>query len=294
MSSMAILTLQNAADLPSPVTLHFDDPNTFNLRCPHSPTSSLKGVFVRSRPSSMDLSELADLPSEFGQFGMTGNTRARVPFLHASPAPMHTITSALDTPATAPTRVRAVRRLFVDHDHDSDSDADADADADVPPTEPAPTPRRRTWPSMGNLRGRVSGIFQRRQSIVTHGPGSVAPPPSPTASSSTASASAFTSFPCASTTALAPAPVRRVFSFSLRSRTTKHAAPVKMRATTERGARRRSRSFSGFTSMAHQVLAPIAEPAHDDDYEGGEVWIYALDEDEEEAAAAALLERGVE
>ncbi|KAJ7723485.1 hypothetical protein DFH07DRAFT_783527 [Mycena maculata] len=279
------VTLQNALDLPSPVTLHFEDSN-FALDCPYSPTSSLKGVFVHSRPNSMLASEI-DLPSEFGQFGMTGNTT--VPFIQAPPASnnssvmphaMRDRTSRDDctirtTASTATTPVRAVRRV----------EPDFDDEEDVPPidaTSQAPQTRRRTWPSMEGLRSRVSGIFQHKHAALP-----AVPPPTPESLD------------------VAPAPrAKRAFSFSLRARTSSTSSkipashmPVGNIARPRRV--RHSRSFSGFTSMAYQVLSPVAEPEELDEvaleaYNSargiGQFWVY----EEDESVAAAILERGVE
>ncbi|KAJ7488304.1 hypothetical protein FB451DRAFT_1391249 [Mycena latifolia] len=309
-----VVTLQNALDLPSPVTLHFDDPD-FELDCPHSPTSSLKGVFVRSRPNSMDLSD-SDAPallSHFEEFGMTGNTR--VPFIHAPPASRNIYRTARDTPgrddytvrttatsATTGSPIRAVRRVF---------DDDTDDEADVPPVAPADgSTRRRTWPSMNNLRSRVSGIFHRKHTAAQHAP-TAPPPPTPTDSCDLESSSS-TSTENLDITHSAPAPrPRRTFSFSLRSRSrtssissTKLPAPVGHIATRTRRVRR-SRSFSGFTSMAHQVLAPIPDADGGEDLDDvtleasntvrgiGQFWVYEEDESEAEAAAG-VLERAVE
>ncbi|KAJ6576080.1 hypothetical protein DFH09DRAFT_1361687 [Mycena vulgaris] len=302
-----VATLQNAFDLPSPVTLHFDDPD-FALTCPHSPTSSLKGVFVRSRPNSMDISDPTELMSEFAQFGMTGNTHVPVmqtppssksPSYPAIPHPTRDTPSRDDctvrtTATAATTPIRAVRRV-VNEDPE-----------DVPPTQPdasALSIRRRTWPSMERLRSSVSGIFQRTPKRYT----SLAPPPpsptDPTSDSET------------EITHVTPTPhARRTFSLSFRSRartssisSTKFPAPVGNIPTRTRRVRR-SRSFSGFTSMAQQ-LGTIAEPDADADAELDEVgleayntvrgigrfWVYEEDEGESDLSpAAGLLERGVE
>ncbi|KAJ7676179.1 hypothetical protein B0H17DRAFT_1207449 [Mycena rosella] len=308
----AVLTLQNALDLPSPVTLHFEHPD-FELDCPHSPTSSLKGVFVRSRPSSMDFSsaDAPDLLSQFQQFGMTGNTQ--VPFIQAPPAsrmagtadiltrPRATISrddcTVRSTASSSTTPVRAVRRVLEDDETD-DEDDDEDL---VPPTDGAgTTTRRRTWPSMEGLRSRVSGIFHRKQ--LAYAP--MAPPPPTPADREMASVLSTTEITHA-TPATLP---RRTFSFSLRSRSrtssvssTKLFPPaVNIAARTRRV--RRSRSFSGFTSMAQQVLAAIAD-ADTEDFDDvaleafntvrgiGQFWMYEEDEAE---VAAGVLERGVE
>lgn len=78
------ITLQNTLDPPSPVT-DFEDPN-FDLTCPLSPTSFLKGAFMCSHSNSMASSK-SDLPSEFSQFGMTVNVT--VSFIQASLASAH-------------------------------------------------------------------------------------------------------------------------------------------------------------------------------------------------------------
>ncbi|KAJ7769447.1 hypothetical protein B0H16DRAFT_1452634 [Mycena metata] len=308
---MTTVTLRNAQDLPSPVTLYFEDRN-LDLESPHSPTSSLKGVFVRSRPSSMDFSD-HDLPSDFSQFGMTGNTL--VPFIQAPPTSHAQFSSAAvaatpyatrgsdasfrddctvrTTGSAATTPVRAVRRVIEDEDY-------ADHEEAMPPTTTTAN-WRRTWPSMQNLRGRVSGIFHRKPQGNTARP--TAPPPSPalSAASSTSTLEITHVVPTSQT--------RRTFSLSLRNRTSGKVpvAHTPVEHVVARARRvRRSRSFSGFTSMAHQVLEPIAEPDADGIAELDEVgmeayntargvgqfWVY--EEDLDGAAAAGVLERGVE
>ncbi|KAJ7484799.1 hypothetical protein B0H11DRAFT_2231479 [Mycena galericulata] len=299
-----VTTFENTIDVPP--ALNFEE-SDFDLNCPYSPTSSLKGVFVRSRPNSMAISE-SDLPSEFEQFGMTVN--ATVPFLEAPPVskarhrprePSFRDDSTVRTARTMPANaMRAVRRVEDDGDEDEES---------VPPTAKAPTTRRGTWPSMVNLRSRVSGIFQRKQAP-TH---SHAPPPSPTAPS----ASTSTSSPLEADIEHVAPRSRRTF-FSLRSRASSTSSkvppshtPVGHTASARTRRVRRSRSFSGFTSMAHAVLAPIADAdAEPEEEELDEVgmeayrtargvglfWVYQEEdeEEEEETAAAGILERGVE
>ncbi|KAJ7888319.1 hypothetical protein B0H14DRAFT_3127291 [Mycena olivaceomarginata] len=309
-----VVTLQNALDLPSPVTLHFENAD-FDIGCPYSPTSSLKGVLVRSRPSSMEITG-DDLPSEFGQFGMTGNVR--VPFLQAVPVRkgipldiIETFNSARDaTPRDEPTLpsaarfatapIRAVRRVL-DDDEEEDEDADHATAATHHDTEAT---RRRTWPSMQRLRGRVSGIFQRRPTV-THV--SAAPPPTPDTTAVSGGTTSTVDIVHMPPTSSRP---RRTFSFSLRDRvragaTTNSKVPAAHTpvGNVARARRvRRSRSFSGFTSMAHQVLAPIAEPecdgldevaleAYNTARGVGQFWVY---EEDLGGAAAGLLERGVE
>ncbi|KAJ6517447.1 hypothetical protein C8R47DRAFT_1255043 [Mycena vitilis] len=286
------VTLQNADDLPSPVTLHFDDPD-FELDCPHSPTSSLRGVFVRSRPSSMDYSAgevPLDLDSAFAQYGLTGNN-TRVPLIQAAPArqaassfrvarPIFTRRTSVRDDATirtartcATTPVRAVRRVL---DEDEDS-----YDAPMPPRRrdtDAPVPRSSTgWPKVARL---VSGIFTRKHTSTHAG----APPPSPSATSPSSSGSDATS----STSTLESAPsTRRTFSFSLRANKKVPAAhtPVAHVAV------RRSHSFSGFTDML--AMPSVPEPEFDNDFDDvaleafytaravGQHWVYEEDEEED-------------
>ncbi|KAJ7031744.1 hypothetical protein C8F04DRAFT_1262604 [Mycena alexandri] len=323
---MTTVTLRNAQDLPSPVTLYFEDRN-LDLEFPHSPTSSLKGVFVRSRPSSMDFSD-HDLPSDFSQFGMTSNTI--VPLIQAPPASHGQFSSAAGaatpyatrdrdisfrddrtvrtTASAATTPVRTVRRIV------EDDDAQEDYPEEAMPRTTTTANWRRTWPSIQNLRGRVSGIFHRKHNQPT------APPPSPALSvaSSTSTLEITHVVPTSQT--------RRTFSLSLRARprhrtsstsvSTRNKVPVAHTPVEHVVARarrvRRSRSFSGFTSMAHQVLAPIAEPDADADGMAeldevgieayntargvGQFWVYEEDLEGagDAAAVAGVLERGVE
>ncbi|KAJ7162783.1 hypothetical protein C8R43DRAFT_1173595, partial [Mycena crocata] len=284
---------QNALNNPSPVTLHFDHSNTVNLECPHSPTSSIKGVFVRSRPSSIELSGPA--AAEFLQFGMIGNTHGHVPFLQAPPA-SNRIPDAThsDTDFPEECSIRTVTPLIC---RTSDDDIE-----NRPP--PRASTERRTWPAVARLRSRVSGVFQHKRAAAP-----TAPPPSPTGATTTLLATNADS----EISHIAPSSVRRTFSFSLRSRTSSISAKAKVPAAhtpvgnIARNRRvRRSRSFSGFTSMAHQVLAPIAEPEDMDEvaleaYQTarscGRVWVYEREESgqrEKNSAVEAMLERGVE
>ncbi|KAF7343838.1 hypothetical protein MSAN_01965000 [Mycena sanguinolenta] len=280
MSTVTTLTLQNAFDLPSPVTLHFED-SEFDINCPYSPTSSLKGVLIRSRPSSMEISE-RDLPAEFGQFGMTSNIH--VPFIQAVPArkaaglaskAMADATSGINTSATlTPIPLRAVRRVLAEDEENSDEA--------MPPTDVdgnAPAIYRRTWPSMEVLRRRVSGIFHRKDA--SHVPRA---PSSTTSDTSLADATTTTHV-------TPPSRPRRTFSFSLRARagpTTKiPEAPTSVVNAARAQRVRRSRSFAGFTYMAHRVLDPIPEPdveldeigleAYNIARETGQFWVYEED-----------------
>ncbi|KAJ7624762.1 hypothetical protein FB45DRAFT_1030893 [Roridomyces roridus] len=78
----------NASEFLSPITFQFDNPEDFDVNCPLSPTSSVRGVYVRSRPTSMAVSELEAIetltfPSDFASYGLSPNRI--VPFLHAVP-----------------------------------------------------------------------------------------------------------------------------------------------------------------------------------------------------------------
>ncbi|KAJ6503862.1 hypothetical protein C8R45DRAFT_1209425 [Mycena sanguinolenta] len=150
----ATFTLQNALNHSSPVTLHFED-SDFDISCPHPPTSSLKGgVLVRSRPSSMEISE-HDLPAEFGH------------------AESHGICPGGDnTSATRATTPLCIVHRALD-------EAEENSDEVIPPTAAdanASAIYRRTWPSMEVLRRRISAIFHRKDASY------VPRAPSPTAS----------------------------------------------------------------------------------------------------------------
>ncbi|KAF7350160.1 hypothetical protein MVEN_01318500 [Mycena venus] len=254
---------------------------------------------MRSRPSSMDISagDLS-LPSEFGQFGMTGNT-LHVPFIQAAPAPKTKVGSQASYPdapfrddctvrtarSSSTTLLRAVRRALDDgddeHEHEHEAQATPPATA-APPPATTTTTRRSTWSSIDRLRGRVSGIFQRKHAHApAHAP--AAPPPSP-------DTSATASDDDDDIVHVAPR-ARRTFSFALRAaRAAKIPAahtPVGHVPCARRQRVRRSRSFSGFTSMAHRVLAPIADAAELDERTVeacggvGRFWVYAQDEEAE-------------
>ncbi|KAK6966313.1 hypothetical protein R3P38DRAFT_935840 [Favolaschia claudopus] len=336
--SYTVHTLQNAFDLPSPVTFHFDDAEPdFDVDCP-SPTSSVRGVFVRSRPNSMQLSEeeAASMSVDFAQFGMTGDLR--VPFIHAAPpsrvafhanatsyreedtTTVRTSKTAASTRSSTPS-MRLVRRAFTDDDDDA-----SDTENSMPPAQPsspaAKTPQRRTWPSMERLRGRVSGIFQRKRASSTT---LTAPPPTPSDSTSDVSTSSTWGSVATPTSSdddiihITPSSrPRRTFSgFSLRTRaraaTTASqskrpvAHDVVDHLAIPRAKRvRRSRSFSGFTSMAQQMMLPpiadVDEPEVDEvGMEAynvargiGQFWKYEEDEMRGSLAVAGILERGVE
>ncbi|KAJ6611996.1 hypothetical protein B0H10DRAFT_2223527 [Mycena sp. CBHHK59/15] len=287
MSTTTVYAAQSEDDLScSPVTFHFDA-SDLELSNPHSPASSVKGLFIRSRPNSMAISENE---SPFEQFGMTSNIQ--VPIMQ--PPPVAIISNAtkqtpsVRTHATSATTttVHPVRRDTVE----SGAQA-ADTDATVADT------RRRTWPAMLHLRRRVSGIFNRKQSAARLPPN---PPPTPADAAHT---------PAEDTT---PPWSRRTFSLSMRSRASSirshqasasNAEPVE-KVLARRRRVRRSRSFAGFTTMAQHVLASIEEPDHDETAELDEVsveayntvrgigkfWVY----EEDESGAVCILERGVE
>ncbi|KAJ7214445.1 hypothetical protein GGX14DRAFT_542183 [Mycena pura] len=303
----------NIHDLPV-VTLHFEDEQhrgaALAVACPHSPTSSLRGVFVRSRPTSMlapDGSELQGglAAADLAQFGMTAGA-ARVPVIHAAP----------------PARTAQPKHAQEERE-DDDDDAPARGPAQepgavpaVPPSAPiaaAPAPdapgtrRRRTWPTMGRLRGRVSGIFQRK----TQAP--AAPPGSPATPTDAGAASG----PRASARSLglrahAGSTTNLLFRSSKSTAKTGHG-PVEDPARARTRRVRRSRSFSGFTSMAQRALSSIPDSEQGLDEVGREAydtmrglspfWVYDHDSegaDDEEAGeayayvAAVLLEHGVE
>ncbi|KAJ7275866.1 hypothetical protein C8J57DRAFT_1505169 [Mycena rebaudengoi] len=254
-----------AMNLRSPLLY---DGSQFSISTPH---------LTRSSAATMQSHE---------EFGPMGN--ATVPFIYDQP----TISTSF------PVQVSWSDFVQEQSTHSTDSTPDtpttADAEASYPIAHPDATTteaRRRTWPSMVKLRRRVSGIFNRKS--VSSLPAN--PPPSPVK-------------PELGGDMAPPAPPRRTFSFSLRSRTSsigrrnipaQHVEPVSNIAT-RRQQVRRSRSFSGFTTMAHHVLYSIPE-LNDADEIGVEAyntlrgiepfWAY---EDTELGAAAALLERGVE
>ncbi|KAJ7917172.1 hypothetical protein B0H13DRAFT_2269563 [Mycena leptocephala] len=246
-----------------------------------------------------------DLPSEFGQFGMTGNSH--VPFIQAPPASRITSPASFrddctirTTASSATTLVRAVRRLVDNEDEDEEA---------MPPTLRAvdtPETRRRTWPSMETLRRRVSGF----SSASTPLPAPTFPPRRPPAPPPPARPWPALPRSTSSTRAAHPdaAHVLAVPPHACQQHQQEGTCGAHARRNVARARRvRRSRSFSGFTSMAQQVLAPIAEPEPDTVAELDEVaaeayntargvgrfWVYEEDESDG-SAAAGVLERGVE
>ncbi|KAJ7624724.1 hypothetical protein FB45DRAFT_1005564 [Roridomyces roridus] len=287
----------------SPITFQYDGADELDLGCPHSPTSSLRAVFVRSRPTSMavsdvDPTEFINFPTELSAYGMAPVSVPRID--PAPPVKLRKKKPSADTASvrtmlttrTAP--IRAVRRPVVVVD-DDDDDVE-----NVPPTrQDKPLPRRRgTW---DGIRGRVSGIFTRKPSSVKQGVS--APAPSPIDDKSTPAPM------------IIPTPRHTASKFSLRSHanTVGKAAPVSYTVTkaetpAQRKKRvRRSRSFSGFTNMGR------GDESDDDLDEAtleatrsaagfGCLWRYEEEEEDQtgegvggdEFEATGLLERGVE
>ncbi|KAJ6612341.1 hypothetical protein B0H10DRAFT_2223189 [Mycena sp. CBHHK59/15] len=270
MSTTTLYAAQSEDDLScSPVTFHFDA-SDLELSNPHSPASSVKGLFIRSRPNSMAISENE---SPFEQFGMTSNIQ--VPIMH--PPPVAIISNAtkqtpsVRTHATSATTttVHPVRRDTVESGAQA---ADTDATTRLGHFQPQAVRGQASAQSSANARRRRT------------------PPAEDTT-------------PPWSRRTFSLSMRSRASSIRSHQASASNAEPVE-NVLARRRRVRRSRSFAGFTTMAQHVLASIEEPDHDETAELDEVsveayntvrgigkfWVY----EEDESGAVCILERGVE
>lgn len=284
----ANLTIDTAP--PSAVFL-YSPHSCDNLKPPLSPTSSIKGCFVRSRPTSTDFAyEYSQLPnfameptvSSVGSDITTPTSSVTDELLeHASHATEQWALTQMkskdsDARSLAPSTltctdrrpvvpVRIIRRSDAEMDKELVKMAkeqkqlkDQNAAADGANTIRA---RRRTWPSYKAIRKTVSNILHRKDAPVvtdTEGAKGEFPSPGPTPERvKSSSASMFTKRR------------RATVSDSEKKTEAKVQSPIMHRASSSRGSSmlqhraqlRRSRSFSGFTN----VLTVIDDAADDDD-----------------------------
>ncbi|GLB38827.1 hypothetical protein LshimejAT787_0506920 [Lyophyllum shimeji] len=272
------------------------------LKAPLSPTSSLKGVFVRSRPTSAAFSDyefpgIGELhtdsspsPSPFSTDEESSDDAER----WVAHAQTHDSPRAADARSIAPStytttsRMRIVRRSDADmHAEEmtlaralnaakSNTKADKDeekykAEKEKEEAKDKAQARRRTWPSYKAIRKTVSNILHRRD------PHSVpVPVPVPV--------------PGRGTNALAPPPPIERIKPSSASLFSRRRNPRRRATTTEasttpvtpappkpkpklatRAQLRRSRSFSGFTNVLSAIGDDDDEPEEEGEGEEGEL-----------------------
>ncbi|KAJ7624772.1 hypothetical protein FB45DRAFT_1086699 [Roridomyces roridus] len=141
----------NASEFFSPITFQFDNPEYFEVNCPLSPTSSVRGVYVRSRPTSMAVSELdvvetLTFPSNFASYDLS--PYPTVPFLQAVPLARKKKAASIRSTRTTPL--------------DATSHVIFDDSENVPPVLEG-TGRLRCNSTWTRFRGSMSGIFHRKQ-----------------------------------------------------------------------------------------------------------------------------------
>ncbi|KAJ7603236.1 hypothetical protein FB45DRAFT_882234 [Roridomyces roridus] len=238
----------NTSEFLSPITFRFDNPEDFDFNCPLSPTSSVRGVYGRSRPTSMAASELEAVetlafPSDFSSYGLSPNPT--VPFLQAVPLARKKKAASIRSTRTTPL--------------DANSHVVFDESENVPPT-PEGTERLRRTSTWTRFRGSMSGIFHRKQP-------SLKSIPAPTECEVKLSSKfSLRSRVRADTVGQAAAPALGPII---------NIAPPTATAIERKRRVRRSRSFSGFTSAAaspssytHNQLPSIADGYEYDNWDG--------------------------
>ncbi|KAG5643733.1 hypothetical protein DXG03_009723 [Asterophora parasitica] len=255
--------------IPPSAVFIYENPIDDELRESLSPTSSIKGVFVRSRPTSADYSgyEYGGIGDIAGPSPITSSDESTASFPDTDTilARWARRQAQADARSLAPStftigsRMRAVRR-------DVDSDAitiHAVAHNEVV-AEAEKSARRRTWPSYRAIRQTVSNILHRKDA-----PTCVAVKGGNFASSSVGPATNLdvpTERIKSSSTSLFSRRRRRRATTDADKKKAKVAPVIAPRASSMdalayRAQLRRSRSFSGFTS----VLGAINDEADDDD-----------------------------
>lgn len=280
-------TMSHNTYLEAPPSAHLE--SCEDLGFPLSPTSSVRGCFVRSRPTSAlsdcnypDFSGITDCvnPAPISNQQKSASTipttddiietadrwvHSQVQGHGVAAANSDTRSLAASTYTTG-SRVRIVRR----------SDAEVDAElaklardkqqakdqqkydvtgGDKNATSPAA--RRRTWPSYKAIRKTASSIFHRRESpTISPNGGKAIMSPGPATEKIKPSTSFLAKRRRATVTSIGDKSDDKPSRFTLSSRT--RAANGTLRAPAQL---RRSRSFSGFTS----VLTAIDDAGDDDD-----------------------------